>query len=299
MKIILCTTFRDFKGIENDQIQYMFLDSIRDQTYQDFLVVVTTFGEKKVEGVVKDYFGEKCITRDAQLPSGYRFSLTDVVLNATSVIKELKEDCVVIWCTCDIKLPSDLFQKLAVNYKAGFAGIVHPNICYKTLEDMQEGINPDVHVAYGIDLLFFDGRLLIDAEQEIRDYRFYDWGFFEHFMAGIALLHSNCRINLFCETHVLKVANDRVLTNESKSYFKRCIEINRPVLAKYYSDKGISSKFYRRAGLFDIHCQYKMLNPTMEYIEMRKHYARRRIPLLIKIEVKYFLKQIIYGLGLK
>lgn len=47
VKIILCTTFRDFKGTENDEIQYRFLDGIRQQTYQNYQVVTTTFGEKK------------------------------------------------------------------------------------------------------------------------------------------------------------------------------------------------------------------------------------------------------------
>lgn len=59
VKIILCTTFRDFKGTENDEIQYRFLDGIRQQTYQNYQVVTTTFGEKKSQKYSRCLFERK------------------------------------------------------------------------------------------------------------------------------------------------------------------------------------------------------------------------------------------------
>lgn len=297
MKIILCTTFRDFNGTDNDQIQYMFLDSIKNQSYQDFLVVTTIFGEQHVKKVVDGYFGPKSVTTEVSLPSEYRFSLTDVVLNAISVVKSLHVDCVVIWCTCDIKLSPNLFQLLVDNYKAGFSGIVHPNICYKSIDDLNRNNNPKVRISSGIDLLFFDGRLLADAEKEIAFYRFYDWGFFEHFLVGIALLYSKDRINLYCNSHLLKVENDRELTEESKAYFKRCVDLNRPVMSRFYSDKGLINDIIKRNGLYGLHCQYRMLSPNQEYVGLRNNYIG--IPTRLLILAKYYMFQLLVIMGIK
>lgn len=92
VKIILCTTFRDFKGTENDEIQYRFLDGIRQQTYQNYQVVTTTFGEKKVKNIVDAYLKEKSIVKNIDIDPQYRFSLTDVVLNGI----EVAETCLMI-----------------------------------------------------------------------------------------------------------------------------------------------------------------------------------------------------------
>jgi hypothetical protein len=47
LKIIVCTTFRDFTGSENDDIQRLFLSSLDFQSYKNFELVVTLFGEKR------------------------------------------------------------------------------------------------------------------------------------------------------------------------------------------------------------------------------------------------------------
>lgn len=273
VKIILCTTFRDFKGTDNDKIQYMFLENIKKQTYQNFVLVTTTFGEKNVKGVVDQYFGEKSITRNVDLPTNYRFSLTDVILSAIETAKNIAEDSIIIWCTCDIMFDSDFFQKLAYYYQKGISGIVHPNIIYKSIKDMNDDRNASVEIYKGIDLLFFDKNVLIDAEQDIINYRFYDWGVFEFFLVGISMVHSLNRINLFTQTQVKKIVNDRKLTNESKAYFERCLKMNEPIFRQYCTDKGLPPKLYDRGWLYDCHCQFKMIKPTFSYYKMKYSYA--------------------------
>ncbi len=276
VKIILCTTFRDFKGTDNDKIQYMFLDNIKKQSYQNYLIVTTTFGEKKVKEVVDQYFGEKSITRNVDLPSEYRFSLTDVVLSAIEAAKTITDECIIVWCTCDIMFDPTFFQKLADNYQTGVSGIVHPNVIYKTLDDLRNDQNSSVEIHKGIDLLFFDKRVLIDAEQDIKKYRFYDWGVFEYFLVGLSLVYSLKRINLFSFTKVKKVVNDRALTDESKAYFERCLNMNEPVFKQYCLDKGLPTKLYDRGWLYDCHCQFKMLKPSLKYLKMKYSYAIHR-----------------------
>ena len=46
-QIILSTTFRDFDKSMNDRMQMRFLHSLKSQTFQDFILVVTVFDEKK------------------------------------------------------------------------------------------------------------------------------------------------------------------------------------------------------------------------------------------------------------
>lgn len=276
MKIIVCTTFRDFKGTDNDNIQLKFLENIKNQTYQDFLLVTTTFGEKNVKKVVDGLLGEKSIVIESNIPKEYKFSLTDVVLNGIRVANDLSDQSIIIWCTCDIIFDSNFFQIIANNYAEGVSGIVHPNAIYTSLSDINNPHKATVEVKKGIDLLFFDSSVLSRAEGDIRNYRFYDWGVFEYFLTSIAMRYAKTRINLFCLTRLKKVVNDRKLTNESKAYFKRCLDMNIPILKKYCSDKNISDKIYRNGWLYDCHCQFKIIKGTPSYYWMKYEYAITR-----------------------
>ncbi len=55
-EIIICVTFREFDGSTNDLIQRRFLDSLSQQTYRNFRLVVTNFREKNVAGDLERVF---------------------------------------------------------------------------------------------------------------------------------------------------------------------------------------------------------------------------------------------------
>ena len=54
-KIVVTTTFRSFMGDKNDRLQRSFLRSLKKQTYQNFILVVTIYREKNIEQNVKDF----------------------------------------------------------------------------------------------------------------------------------------------------------------------------------------------------------------------------------------------------
>lgn len=266
MKIIFCTTFRDFKGSANDQIQYMFLDNLKSQTYQDFILVTTTFGEKNVKNVVDEYFNERSIVFNCEMPANHRFSLTDVVLSGIKVAEELQEESIIVWCTCDILLEKTFCEKLISNFQKKVCGIVHPNIIYSSLDALnkKEGVIGQLHK--GIDILFFDSSVLIEAKQEIIDYRFYDWGVFEYFLVALSCAHSDTLINLFSVSKVKKIVNDRVITKESADYFKKCIDQNFPILGTYIKNKGLLGGVANYIE-YQAHLKYKVLNKDFLYLK--------------------------------
>lgn len=287
VKIIICTTFREFKGTENDKIQYMFLDNIKHQTYQNFQLVTTTFGEKKVKEIVDSYFGEKSTVFDVQLPKEYRFSLTDVVLNGIKVAEDCPEESIIIWCTCDVQFEPNFFEIIAQNYEVGISGIIHPNIIYNSVDDLISKKGYYGSLGRGIDLLFYDSKVLIKAKQDIINYRFYDWGVFEYFMVALALKYSSSRINLFCISPIHKIENNRKLTNETENYFRRCINMNGPVFLNYWNEN-----FTHKESIDDLyyyHRQYEMLYPNVRYKLLVLKYNIEQLIFLIKKIIKYII----------
>src|SRR3954465_7252148 len=86
-RIYVCTTFREFNGDPNATIQEHFLDSLEAQSYTNWELVATTFGERKVTATLGERsFDSRVI--DAGAPGDYRYSLTDVVSNAVRALEE-------------------------------------------------------------------------------------------------------------------------------------------------------------------------------------------------------------------
>jgi len=276
MKIIIATTFRDFKGTDNDKIQHAFLENLKHQTYSDFQLVVTTFGEKQVERVVKEYLGDRVIVRNAIVPEGCRFSLTDVLLNGMDVAWNVAKPSILIWCTCDVMLRPEFFKVLIDNYRPNFAGIVHPNVIYATLENYENDMGRFESPADGIDFMFFDACVLELARRDIENYRFLDWGVFEWFLGLISLRYAEQRINLCGVTTIGKISNNRRLTDESLLYFGNCYKKNKPVLERYIYDTKIVRRYSEAIGL-NCHLRYEMLKPIEGYQDMLKTIKRNQL----------------------
>lgn len=290
VKIILCTTFREFRGNDNDKIQYLFIDGIKAQTYQNFMVVTTTFGEKKVKGVLDEAFSEKSVVKEVKLDPQYRFSLTDVMLNAIAEYEKEGGDAIIVWTTCDILYKPNFFHTLVDAYQPGLAGVIHPNILYKTTSDAIKDINRDVHyTGNGIDMIVCDARMLSEkAKGDIIKYRFNDWGVFEYFMMGVMLNYSTQRRNFFPETSLKKIVNDRELTQETKEYFRRCTAMNGPVLKRYKADTHLDRYPEKWDGPF-FHFMFKPTKPTFKF---RLNELRYYGPLVVKRGVLNILVKI-------
>src|SRR4030043_1750121 len=104
-KVIICTTFRDFIGGPNDDIQREFLRYINNQEYKNWLLVVTIYKEKNVEKEVLNRIDKSKVIFIYSKLTDCRFSLTEVFLNGINVSKYRNN--VVIWVNSDILVEPD------------------------------------------------------------------------------------------------------------------------------------------------------------------------------------------------
>jgi hypothetical protein len=237
--IYISTTFREFDGSANDEIQRHFLYSLKSQTYTNWRLVVTVFHEKTVKDVVRSIIPDAIIIKtDAD---GYKFSLTDVLLNTIQAATN-DLNSVILWTTCDVVFENNFFSNIIMTYSEKFSGTSHPHIEYRKLEDLiSVNTNFFYNTKRGIDTVFFSTQLLASEKVKkiIEKYRFINWGFFEQFLVGIALRYSDIRVNLCDYSYILKIENDRDANNENKEYFDECIRINLPVLHDFFASENI------------------------------------------------------------
>lgn len=109
--IVIATTFRDFNGSLNDQIQLNFLDSLVSQSYKNFTLVVTIFREKNVEKVINSHPVNSAIFF-SEIPQNKKFCLSDVFMNGLRVLAD-KPSAGLIWTTCDVIFETDFLEKLS------------------------------------------------------------------------------------------------------------------------------------------------------------------------------------------
>jgi len=241
-KIYIATTFREFDGSANDEIQRLFLSSLQSQTYKKWQLSVTVFNEKTVEDTVRSIIPNAIIKTDA---SRYKFSLTDVLLNTIDIANN-DEKSVIIWTTCDVIFENNFFENIIRNYSSKFSGTSHPHRYYQTVEQLNNRRDTFVYnIGFGIDTLFFATKILSSetVKNIIKQYKFINWGYFEQFLVGIALKYSDRRINLSKLSFIIKIVNDRDANNETKEYFDECTITNRPVLKEFFKNEGISDEF--------------------------------------------------------
>ena len=85
-RVVVNTTFRDFTGDINDEMQIKFLKSLRRQTFQDYILVVSVFYEKRVETVVRSILGDRCTFIYDACEGNYRFSLSKTFKNGIDLV---------------------------------------------------------------------------------------------------------------------------------------------------------------------------------------------------------------------
>lgn len=248
-KIILCTTFRDFKGTENDNIQRLFLNSIASQTYKNFELVVTLFGEKNVQNEVEKYDFPSCFY-SAEV-NDCRYTLTSVVNNAIGYAIGAGEDYILLWSTCDVVYDINFFQEIVELPEINLLGTSHPHVIYKNVEDYVTTQNSLTGKLFcGFDLIFFDSSFLDNEVRNIlQNYKFYDWGVFEHFLIALAEVKqkNNSKvnfINIYETSKISKIENDRQLTNEPSVFLIKSHERNTIELKRFLSDYKLSYLYF-------------------------------------------------------
>lgn len=262
-KIILCTTFREFDESVNSQIQILFLESILNQSYDNYQLVITTFGETTVKSKLEQMFGEKVCVIDENLQD-YRYSLSSVVLNGLSVAQQYEES-ILMWSTCDIILEKDCFKKVNESYTEDMVITVHPNYVAKTIDSFCSRSLEVQDIDNGFDIFFFATELLRKKEviNILKEYYFYEWGVFEHFLVGIGIMYSKHMLNFINYSDVIKIENDRIASKEPSAFLKTCRERNIKILEKCISETQMTKKV---RFLAYCHMQFKVIKWTPTYL---------------------------------
>ena len=254
-KIIITTTFRDFKGNVNDRMQIQFLRSLKRQTYQNYVLVVTLFGEKHVENTVKKILGKKAVFINSTIGEGHRFCLSKVILNGIEYGKEKGAD-ILVDCSGDIILQDNFLDTVVNRYSKLYSGISHPNIFWDINDDFQVIRKRKGECNKGIDIRFFDFQLLADKKicRILKKYNFIDWGGFEIFLAAVCIKYSSQMINIFEESKVVKFENDREVSRETEQYLNKSAARNIRVLREAVREMEIDAD--NILDLYYIHMQY-------------------------------------------
>ena len=209
-QIIISTTFRDFDKSMNDRMQMRFLHSLKSQTFQDFILVVTVFNEKKVEKVVKEILGDKAIIIYDHGCRKYKFSLSRTFMNGVDYGLE-NHALILIDCSSDVILQENFLEIVRKRTGTLAAGISHPNVFR---EKMSDGKKKYFYgsLNQGIDVRFYSLDLFqnIHVHNILNRFPSYDYGAgIEIILCGIAIKYATKRYNIFMESKVLKEENAR------------------------------------------------------------------------------------------
>ncbi|MDR2186117.1 MAG: hypothetical protein LBO80_10725 [Treponema sp.] len=285
--IYLCTTFREFNGSRNDEIQRLFLKSIKEQSNQNYKLIVTTFGEKTVSSVIESEFPNKSKVIDVHLEN-YRYSLTDVLINC---IEEalLGNNILILWCTCDIILQNNFFDVLEKINTFDLAGICHPHFISNTPQDYENNIITINPLRRGIDIMFFNSEIFRNDKyfSYIKNYRNYDWGAYENFLAGVAKLSTKNRKNIFLLSRIYKIENDRVVNNETQTFLNESQSRNIQTLKSFIKNEKCTKKIM---DMLYCHYLYKII-PGESMVELKQFRKLRFLTYLriIKNTIRSFI----------
>lgn len=269
-KFLICTTFRDFNGNENAQIQELLLDSLRKQTYPHWQLIVTTFNEAHVADFLKTWEGP---VKVYQNPSKeYRFSLTKVVQNTIKEIEGPGKN-ILIWTTCDVIFEPNFLQSILDQDVPYISGTSHPHHIFQSQTDYLARREPTVTPTLGLDTLFFDADLFLKPEVShiMKTYPNINWGCFELFLSGIAELYSLKRVNLYTQTKISKIQNIRPLNNETTDYFEASMSHNWPIFQRFVKDYHLTP---RKQEMIPYIMTYRPTNPIAYYLRFHRDYGR-------------------------
>jgi hypothetical protein len=281
-QLVIGTTFRSFDGSPNDRIQREFLRALAAQTYADWELAVTIFGETGVEQALRDAGTPFTVFRGST--GDYRFSLTEVLSNAIAHADSIAHGTsIVLWTTCDVVFPPRLFEGIVGRFEPGDAGTSHPHLEAASFEDYAAGRIKDIwpyaplsreRRNEGIDFIYFDGDLFAPGSPSLaalEKYRFVDWGLFEHFLTGLAQLHAGRRLNLWASAPVVKIGNARGVGKETESYFQRAWDRNYVSMRRFLDDHALGDALLR---LHDCHTQFELVGRAGYLRQVTAHHTR-------------------------
>lgn len=294
-KVIISTSFREFNGNNNDYIQRAFLKSLKAQTYKNYVLAATTFNEKNVERALTEE-GIPHVVKAGKVEDGFRFSVTEVIKNAMTLIDK-PGSYVLIWTCCDDLYAPDFLERLVEKLTPLSSATSLPHVVYKNVDEYKKG-NIGGYTYGGIDFVCFDADVFLipEVKEVINKYTNKGWGFTEYFLSGIGRVFCKNMYNLW-PTKVGRIDNDRVASNEGRDYFDLSISHNRKsyeAFVKHYGLKGDAYShifFYKTSWRYvniKMRIFFNILRYRLEAISTKS--MKRYLPQGMKDAMKKILK---------
>jgi hypothetical protein len=290
-EIFICTTFRDFNGTENDEIQKLFLESLKNQTYQNFELVVTIFKEKNVENKIKEFNLPVKFYYDSS--QDYKYSHTEVLLNCIKEADNMLFNAIIVWTTADVIFENNFFEIINNYLSQNGVAIIHPHYIYRNINDFIKNSNSILTLRSGMDVIVFDGSLFYNKNilEDIKKYKNVNWGLFEHFLCALGFLYAKKRINLFYKTKVKKIINNLSILQESMPIAD---PRNIDSFKKFLKEKHLSYDFFylfKCNKIFDIYDGNKL----KYYWELKNYFFTKDFLFsLIPKRLKFLLKDLFF-----
>lgn len=233
-------TFRSFDDSANDKIQRMFLQGVKNQSYKNYVLAVTIFGETGVPEALKES-GVPHILYYAEQTGWKKFSLTQVLLNGIRVSKEQDESCILLWINADNMLEPDYFERIANLEGNKIGGISYPHIQYRTIEDYKVK-RGGRYGWYGIDSAFFSSDIFDKKFVEaVKNYPMNDYLYFESFVVALATVFCKTRINMWPAGYSI-ITNDYAALNQTSQSTKATGVKNMAELKRFMKDFNLPDK---------------------------------------------------------
>ncbi|MBL18747.1 MAG: hypothetical protein CMC82_02815 [Flavobacteriaceae bacterium] len=288
-EILIVTTFKEFDGGRDDQIQRFWLENLKKQTYQKFKLVVTNFREKNVRraisdaGIACDFFQSKndCL-----------YSLSDMLENAIQSIESGKN--IVLYPSPDHIFDINFFNTIIKNFRAGGGGTSFPHAQYLSIDDYKNGImydeyfdrhqsdifdyDPNKHIP---ETFYFDADLLLDEEWQAHFFRNKIYGTFPGVGLHLTMLaKANSLVNLVFKTRVHKIIshvdpktnNLDMLNHLSDSHrSKEDWQRNGEIIMTYCESLKIPEKLYKggllKSRKIQMFCRFEALGDVTQKIK--------------------------------
>ena len=252
-KIIICTTFREFNGNSNDEIQRLFLRSLRNQTYQNFIVAPTIFTEKNTESVLEaENIPFKAFYSNA---GKYRYSHSKVVENAITLIDK-PNSYILIWTCSDDLFERDFLEKIVASMTPLSCCTSLPHIGYRNVD---EYLHKKVfnYTYGGIDLICFDGDIFLnqEARKVIRDFPNLGQNMIEYFLSGVGRVFSKRMFNMW-PIKIERINNDRKANNETREFITMCTTRNQLTYESFKTKYKLKGDVYRSVLSFKTPIRY-------------------------------------------
>ena len=260
MSILWMTSLRPIgKSIENDEIQNLFVESLKNINAKISLSL-TQFDDQGVE----EYISKQDIKtffinfEKKKLPMGTKYSNKVMLENAVDQYLKYNFEYLV-YSTADILVPKNVFLfvdkiKEKLGNSKSFCALIYPNILKKN-----GIIISDTTPLYGIDFFIFKitKEEALKLKKSIESWDQYDWGINDNFYVSVCELLDLPIYNLYKDNKLIKIENDfktikedrewqTISWNKNKKYFINFLKSNNlSLLYAYGSYYYVLYKIFR------------------------------------------------------